>query len=129
MKKEIFFSCLFLVAQATDTEAQRANDVTTPLHAMKPDYPVPYIIPEQASVKVVLDRVYHYLDSVTPPEFINRVTKATVRDASRPDTNLIFKPGDYRLTSYEWGVTYSAMLRASETTGDNKFAGYTKTRM
>ena len=129
MKKEIFFSCLFLVAQATETEAQGANDVTTPLHAMKPDYPVPYIIPEQASVKVVLDRVYHYLDSVTPPEFINRVTKATVRDASRPDTNLIFKPGDYRLTSYEWGVTYSAMLRASETTGDNKFAEYTKTRM
>ena len=129
MKKEIFFCCLLLVAQATDIEAQRANDVTTPLHAMKPDYPVPYIIPEQASVKVVLDRVYHYLDSVTPPEFINRVTKATVTDASRPDTNLIFKPGDYRLTSYEWGVTYSAMLRATETTGDNKFAGYTKTRM
>lgn len=110
-------------------KAQRPNDVSAPLHAMQPDYPVPYIIPTQAAVKTVLDRVYHYLDSVTPPQFINRNTGAVVTDISKPDTNIIFRPGDYRLTSYEWGVTYSGMLRATETTGDTKYADYTKKRM
>src|SRR5215217_6196459 len=86
---------------------QRPNDVTAPLHAMQPDYPVPYVIPDAQRVKVVLDRVYNYLDSVTPPAFINRTTKEVVTDVSRPDTNIIFKQGDFRLTSYEWGVTYA----------------------
>jgi unsaturated rhamnogalacturonyl hydrolase len=109
--------------------AQRSNDVTTPLHAMQPDYPVPYIIPAQASIKTVLDRIFHYLDSVTPPQFINRTTRTVIADVNNPDTNVIFKPGDFRLTSYEWGVTYSAMLRAAETTGDEKYKNYTRTRM
>lgn len=109
--------------------AQKPNDVTAPLHALQPDYPVPYVIPKAASVKVILDRVYQYLDSVTPAQFVNRNTGIAVADFSKPDTNIIFKQGDFRLTSYEWGVTYSAMLRASETTGDPKYAAYTKKRM
>ncbi len=79
--------------------AQKANDVTTPLHAMQPDYPVPYQIPSKETVKSVLDKVYHYLDSVTPASFIHRHTKEVVTDVSKPDTNIIFKPGDFRLTS------------------------------
>lgn len=127
--KRITLLFLLSVAGAPTVDAQKANDVTTPLHAMQPDYPVPYIIPAQANVKIVLDRIFHYLDSVTPAQFINRATKAAVTDISNPDTNIVFKPGDYRLTSYEWGVTYAAMLRATETTGDKKYADYTKIRM
>jgi rhamnogalacturonyl hydrolase YesR len=108
---------------------QRPNDVTSPLHALQPDYPIPYVIPTQAGVKAILDRVFHYLDSVTPPQFINRATGAVVTNISAPDTNIVFKPGDYRLTSYEWGVTYSGMLQAGEATGDTKFSDYTKKRM
>ncbi len=44
------------------------------------------------------------------------------------DTNTVIKPGDFRLTSYEWGVTYSAMQRTAETTGDSKYSDYVKTR-
>jgi rhamnogalacturonyl hydrolase YesR len=44
------------------------------------------------------------------------------------DTTLLIKQGDFRLTSYEWGVTYSAMQRAFETTGDKKYNDYVKTR-
>jgi unsaturated rhamnogalacturonyl hydrolase len=109
--------------------AQKPNDVTAPLHAMRPDYPVAYTIPSAASVKVVLDRVYHYLDSVTPPQFIDRRNGTVITDFSKPDTNIILKPGDFRLTSYEWGVVYGAMLQATEATGDNKYATYTSTRM
>ena len=129
MMKKITSVCLFGIFATTSLNAQRPNDVTTPLHALQPDYPVPYIIPAPENVKAVLDRIYHYLDSVTPPQFINRTTKELVTDVRNPDTNIVFKPGDFRLTSYEWGVTYSAMLRASETTGDAKYADYTKNRM
>ena len=124
--KKTFLFFLFISSLAA---AQKGNDVTTPLHAMQPDYPVPYTIPVQANVKIVLDRIFHYLDSVTPAQFINRNSNTVITDISNPDTTIIFKPGDYRLTSYEWGVTYSGMLRATETTGDKKYADYTKTRM
>lgn len=62
---KLFLSSLLLGAGLTAT-AQKQNDVTTPLHAMQPDYPVPYVIPAKADVKKVLDRIYNYLDTVTP---------------------------------------------------------------
>jgi unsaturated rhamnogalacturonyl hydrolase len=108
---------------------QRPNDVTAPLHAMQPDYPVPYSVPDVPKVKMVLDRVFHYLDSVTPAAFADRRTGAIVTDVSKPDTNVIFKQGDFRLTSYEWGVTYSGMLEAGAATGDPKYTEYTRKRM
>jgi rhamnogalacturonyl hydrolase YesR len=111
------------------TAQQKANDVTAPLHAMQPGYVVPYNIPTPKTVKDVLDKVFAYLDTVTPPQFINRVTGQLVTDVSKPDTNIVFMPGDFRLTSYEWGVTYAGMLSATEATGDAKFAAYTKNRL
>lgn len=127
-----FIFSLFIttcLASSTTTAQQKANDVNAPLHAMQPNYDVPYTIPTQNAVKQVLDRVFNYLDTVTPPKFINRVTRKVVTDVTRPDTNIIFMPGDYRLTSYEWGVTYAGMLSATEVTGDAKFAAYTKSRL
>ncbi len=109
--------------------AQKANDVTTPLHAMQPDYPVPYGVPDAGKVKSVLDRIYFYLDSVTPARFIQRTTGQSVSSLSMIDTNTVVKPGDFRLTSYEWGVTYSGMLLVGEATGDKKFTDYTKSRV
>src|SRR5215217_767290 len=52
--------------------AQKQNDVVTPLHALQPDYPIPYSVPSKESVKKVLDRIYTYLDAVTPMQFANR---------------------------------------------------------
>jgi len=120
-------SLLLLTGVLTAT-AQKQNDVTTPLHAMQPDYPVPYVIPAKADVKKVLDRIYNYLDTVTPPVMINKKTGAVLNDPAQLDTNSAVKQGDFRLTSYEWGVTYAAMLRAAETTGDKRYATYVKDR-
>ena len=117
-----------MLAANFSANAQKQNDVVTPLHALQPDYPVPYVIPTKESVKKVLDRIYTYLDEVTPMQFVDRTNNA-VKANSKPDTNTIFKQGDFRLTSYEWGVTYSAMLLAGEATGDNRFTDYTKQRM
>ncbi len=121
--------CLFWSLCKGSTETPAKNDVTAPLHAMKVDYPVPYIIPTETGIKNVLDNIFHYLDSTTPPVFINRLTNAVVTDLAKPDTNVIFKPGDFRLMSYEWGVTYGAMLSVAEATGDKKYSDYSKKRL
>lgn len=106
----------------------KGNDVTTPLHALKPDYKVPYGAPSIDSVKRVLDKVYNYLEAATPPELVNRKSGERVEPANA-DTLTIFKQGEFRLVSYEWGVTYSAMLLAGEATGDKKYSEYTMRRM
>lgn len=122
-----FLSLLLLCAGLTAT-AQKQNDVTTPLHAMQPDYPTPYVIPAKSDVKKVLDRIFNYIDTVTPPVMVNKKTGAVLTDASQLDTNSAVKQGDFRLTSYEWGVTYAALLRAAETTGDKRYTTYVKDR-
>lgn len=127
--KFILLTSLFFSFFAVVLAQPKGNDVTTPLHAMKPDYPFLYEAPKIADVKMVLDRVYHYLDSVTPFQLVHRRTGEAVNSLDAIDTNTIVKPGDYRLTSYEWGVTYSAMLQAGEATGDSKYTNYTKDRV
>ena len=110
-------------------QAQKINDSTSPLHLMKPAYDTPYGKPEVKSIIEVLDRIYAYLDLVTPMTLVNKETQAEVTDYSQVDENTIFKPGDFRLVSYEWGVTYAGMLLSSETTGDPKYGEYTKNRL
>ncbi len=107
----------------------KANDASSPLHALPPDYPVPYGPPTAAGIKNILDRIYHYLDAATPPQFINRQTGQPLPAVSQADSNSIFAPGDFRLLSYEWGVVYIGMLQAAESTGDTAFAQYTNKRL
>jgi unsaturated rhamnogalacturonyl hydrolase len=108
--------------------AKPANDVTAPLHALQPDYPVPYGAMNEQDIKKVLDKVFNYLDAVTPPVMTNRQTGNPVSDVTKLDTNTIVKPGDFRLNSYEWGVVYSGMLLVTETSGDEKYRDYVKKR-
>ena len=128
LKPSIFFLLSLTIANTLLAQS-KANDVTAPLHALKPDYPVPYGIPAIDSIKWTLDKVFNYLDANTPSEFINKKTSETVTKLNTTDTNTIFKQGDFRLTSYEWGVTYSGMLQAGAATGDNKYTNYAKTRL
>ena len=106
-----------------------ANDSNTPLHLLKPDYPIAYGIPKTEEVKVVLDKIHAYLNDVTPAEFINSKTGETLTDLSKIDENTALKKGDFRLVSYEWGVTYGAMLLASQATGDARFKEYSDKRL
>lgn len=89
------------------------TDANTPLHLLAPDYKTPYGELSVNQVKTTIDRVLHYLQQCTPAEL----------DGGR------LKAGTFRLTSYEWGVTYSAMLDAAEATGDNAYADYAKERL
>lgn len=111
--------------------AQEKTDANTPLHLLQPDYAVPYGVPESEEIVAVLDRIHGYLTEATPAQLVDADSGAVIEDyatiSSTPD--LAFAKADFRLTSYEWGVTYAGMLLASEATGNGKYAGYTLDRM
>jgi rhamnogalacturonyl hydrolase YesR len=96
---------------------------------MAPNYDTPYGKPEVKGITVVLDRIYSYLDQTTPMALIDKVSNVEVTDYSKLDANTIFKPGDFRLLSYEWGVSYAGMLLATQATGDPKYSAYTQSRL
>lgn len=105
------------------------TDATTPLHLLKPDYPMPYGIPKQEGVTAVLNRIHGYLNGVTPPSFANEKTGELFTDAAKIDQNTILQRGDFRIVSYEWGVAYAGMLLAAEATGDPRYREYVDKRL
>lgn len=107
----------------------KGNDATMPLHLMQPDYQVPYGEVTPQKVKLILDRVYQYLNAVTPMSLIDRQTQQVLTDLSKAGSEAQFSKGDFRLISYEWGVTYTGMLEATAATGDKKYSTYTIDRM
>lgn len=111
--------------------AQKATDSNTPLHLTQPDYQTPYGIPTKESITQTLDRVHDYLESSTPAIVVDAESGKEITNFNRigKSKQVAFKQGDFRLISYEWGVTYAGMLRASQTTNDPKYAAYTLNRM
>ena len=105
-----FVSCS-KAREATTTDD--VNDSTTPLHLLKPDYKTPYGVLSADTVKADIDRVFAYIDSVTPA----KMTDGKVNQ------------GTYRLTSYEWGVMYDALLDAAAITGDKRYSDYVSNRI
>ncbi len=131
MKKPILFSSILAAALTLPVQAQTQepiNDINTPLHLMKPDYRTPYGIPKTEEVKSVLDKVFHFIAEATPMEVIDSETKQPVTDFKKLNKNAILGRGLFRLTSYEWGVTYSALQRATEVTGDAAYQKYVADR-
>jgi len=98
------------------------------LHALEVKYPTPYRAMDAAEIKTVLDRVFTYLERTTPAELIDKTTGAAITDVSTANPNAVLKPGDFRLTSYEWGVTYIGMLAAAQATGDARYQDYVTKR-
>ena len=126
---KIAFPIFLILIAAITLQGQKVNDATTPLHLLKPAYDIPYGRPEVKNITDVLDRVYTYLDQSTPMALTDKESQTDVTDYSKIDEKTIFKPGDFRLVSYEWGVTYAGMLLATEVTGDPKYAAYTAKRL
>lgn len=126
--KLISLVCLLFVSSVVYPQSG-GNDVTTPLHALQPDYAVPYGAPTADQVKQVLYRIYHYLDTGTPAQLVDKVSGQPVKDLAAVNENTTWQQGAFRLTSYEWGVTYCGMLLAGEATGDTIFTAYTKKRL
>lgn len=109
--------------------AEKKTDVNTPLHLLQPDYDVPYGKTTVEDISIVLNRILEYLDQATPMNLVNQKTGEVVNDFSKITADVTLKQGDFRLISYEWGVTYTGMLNAGEATGDKRFTNYTTDRM
>ncbi len=105
-----------------------ANDSNTPLHLMQPAYKTPYgeLKPEQ--VKSDMDRVLRYLEASTPARVVDKKSAQVITDYTNLPQDAQLERGTFRLASYEWGVTYSAMLAAAEVTGDKAYQEYVTTR-
>jgi unsaturated rhamnogalacturonyl hydrolase len=105
MKTISMFLLLFLAFPAVVSQQPSQTDSNTPLHLLKPNYPVPYGIAKSEEIAAVLRRVHGYLDEVTPTAFVNSRTRDVLSDLARIDENTTLQPGDFRIVSYEWGVT------------------------
>lgn len=95
--KTIALASLLMPAMAFAQDNTTINDSNTPLHLLKPDYKHGYGVSTKQEVKAAIDRVMNYI---------------------------LANPQQFRTTSYEWGVTYSACLDAAKASGDRKYAAY-----
>ncbi len=95
----LFLAAMSITActSAPTSQTEEVNDSNTPLHLLKPDYKVPYGELKADDVKSALDRVFAYCEQ-----------------------------GTFRLGSYEWGITYQALMAATKATGDERYEGYVK---
>ena len=104
------------------------NDSNTPLHLLQPAYQGTYgdLTPEQ--VKKEVDRVFAYIDKETPARVVDKNTGKVITDYTTMGEEAQLERGAFRLASYEWGVTYSALIAASEATGDIRYMDYVQNR-
>ena len=116
---------LFIICYLSFSPAgAQVNDSNTPLHLMKPAYKVGYGVSKPEEVKQVMDRVLQYIGSVTPARLVDSKTGQPIADLKKINADTQLERGDFRLTSYEWGVTYSAVLAAYDATGDEAYRRY-----
>ena len=109
--------------------AQKASSKTTKKNTAKTVQQAPpqRVNPIDAS-KEIIERIYNYLDGCTPYELVDAEGNV-VSDFSKIDKNTSFRKGDFGINTYEWGVTYSGMLLASEVLEDSKYSDYVYNRL
>ena len=125
----LFGTIVMLMAFTAGLRAQHINDSNTPLHLMKPDYKLEYGVPKVMNVEQTIKRVLNYITEETPAVLIDSKTGREVRQKKDISEDTQLKQGGFRLTSYEWGVTYSGVLAAYEATGDKSYKDYVDSRM
>lgn len=105
------------------------TDTNSPLHALWPDYPVEYRPASEDQIIETITRVRDYLDANTPMVLLEEGTENKVTDIEGYTGDTEFEAGDFRIVSYEWGVTYAGMQLAGEVTGDESFTNYSTERL
>ncbi len=77
----------------------------------------------RTETRASIDRIYNYLNGCTP--YFLADSEGNPWDASQPISDQTrFAHGDFIITTYEWGVTYSGMLRLHQVLGERRFADY-----
>jgi unsaturated rhamnogalacturonyl hydrolase len=123
-----FFVLALLMLRAAPASAGSSQQTVNP-DKIAPTYPIRCGPATIESVREVINRIHSYLESCTPARMVNIKTNELVIDFSKLTGDAVFEQGSFPIVHYEWGVTYSGMLLASEVTGDNRFADYTAKRL
>ncbi|MCM1020779.1 MAG: glycoside hydrolase family 88 protein [Muribaculum sp.] len=105
------------------------NDSTSPLHLLQPEYTMPYGQLKADSIRATIDRVFNYIAEVTPAKVVDSLGNEITDLTSPLPEGAKLNQGTYRLTSYEWGVMYDALLEASRLLGDSKYQDYVVDRV
>ncbi len=123
--KKLFLLCAFCALTTTSILAQQGvPGVPNPRGNQRPPQPSPLL----ESIPTDLNRVLEFLSATTPTELVDRQTQAPVTDYTKIDAGTMVKRGRFGLFTYEWGVTYSAMLRAAEILNDGRYSDYVNQR-
>ena len=106
MKKVLVLFLILALFSLCNLSAQqgavRVTDANTPLHALQPDYSVPYGPPEKDAVTSVLNRILNYLDASTPPVMIDSKTNRKYEDNSTLSQDAIFLHGVFLSNYYSF---------------------------
>ncbi len=132
MKKEILLLGFPLLLAScvvkTKEGKEEINDTTTPLHLLKPDYKNPYGEINPSEVRKDIDRIFNYIDAVTPAKIVDENGTEITNLTILPDSARL-NQGTFRLGSYEWGVTYIALLRAAQLLNKPEYKNYVTSRI
>src|SRR5688500_17355617 len=121
MKTNLFIFCTLLFLVHFRLQAQNPAP-------SQPINTTPYGRTGPREIKLVMDRVLNYVDQATPVEIVNRITAKEIVDLKKPVKEAALAKGTYSITSHEWGLAYTGMLLAGETTGDRRFTDYVSSR-
>jgi rhamnogalacturonyl hydrolase YesR/lysophospholipase L1-like esterase len=125
----IIFSIIGFVSEGVPQgKKAEMNDSNTPLHLLQPEYNTPYGVPVVEKIKSDLDRICSYLEAHTPARIVDKNTSRVIADYENLSPGAQLERGTFRLASYEWGVTYSAMLVVADATGDERYLDYVNER-
>ncbi len=80
------------------------------------------------TIKSDLDRIFDYLNKTTPARIVDRESGEVITNFKNINASSVLERGDFGIATYEWGVTYSGMLKVAEITGDERYAAYTYER-
>ena len=119
---------LFSIGTYAQKKKETINDSNTPLHLLQPEYKIPYKALSTTEVKTDIDRILRYLEKTTHTRVVSEKTGKVITDYSNLPADAQLERGAFRLASYEWGVTYSAMMAAAEATGDAAYMKYVTDR-
>ena len=119
MKKSIYILLFAILCFLTNISAQNIQDGQPQTNKA---------LAQQEKIKADLDRIFNYLNQNTPAKIVNKETGEAVTELKNINASSVFERGKFGINTYEWGVTYSGMLKITEVTGDSKYANYTYER-
>lgn len=127
-----FVTGMMMLATAGVVHAQTAAPATAPGARRGggggSPYPFTYAPATTESILANVDRVVKYIDERTPSKALDSTTGQPITDFSQPNPNYAPDKTGFSPTSYEWGVTYSGLIRLYQVTGDAKYKDFVVAR-